>query len=64
MVEGGMNRAFKLLGLNPAHGTLMAVIRRIRVIFWIFIGLLIILFKKSYKHGKNIAVQKSKENES
>ncbi len=55
VVEGGMNRSFSLLGLNPVFGTLMAIFRRIRVVFWIGVGLLIILLKGAFRKAKRDA---------
>jgi uncharacterized protein (TIRG00374 family) len=43
VTEGGLNRAFKMFNLNPDYGTMLGIFRRIRVIFWIGIGLVLIL---------------------
>jgi uncharacterized protein (TIRG00374 family) len=51
--EGGLNRTFVLLSLNPTYGTLLGVIRRIRVICWAIIGFLVIFFTSLKKTGNS-----------
>src|SRR5207302_1232032 len=40
--EGGKYFIFLLLGLNPASGFALGVVRRLREIAWVFVGLLIL----------------------
>lgn len=49
VMEGGYGGLFYILKLDPAYGVTLQLIRRIRALFWVFIGLLIILVYRPKK---------------
>lgn len=62
VTEGGLNRAFKMLDMNPDYGTLLGIFRRIRVIVWIGLGLLLILISEMiWKRRRNSQLSESGE---
>lgn len=46
VMEGGYGALFYLMKLNPVEGVAIQITRRLRTFFWIFLGLLVILFYK------------------
>lgn len=49
VLEGSYAGLFSLIGKNPAHGVVIQLVRRIRMFFWIAIGLVIILLYRPQK---------------
>lgn len=48
VMEGGYGALFYLLKMDPAYGVGIQLVRRVRTLFWIGLGLLIILLYRPY----------------
>ncbi len=51
VMEGGYGILLKLYGLNPALGVAIQLIRRVRLLFWTLLGMIIVGFKKKRLRG-------------
>lgn len=58
VMEGAYGALFLLMGLNPVSGVAVQLIRRIRTVFWIFIGLFFVLIYSRFRGTKEILFAK------
>ena len=59
VMEGGYGALFYLLKLDPAYGVSIQLIRRIRALFYVFIGFVIIAIYKPKQDKAKQAQQKA-----
>lgn len=61
VLEGAYGALFHLMGLNPVSGVAVQLIRRVRTLFWVAIGLIPMAAKPRGRDAKELAVFHEKE---